>query len=165
MQCHYDAVNFLAYPHKIHLIARPLGRDMACNLWFDNLIYILFQSAQCCMKYRVILDRVVMALNRSNSNSNDSNDTNRALVNRGKHHTFALLISQIPQCSRQLSHNAPFCNRNAYACALSCYRMVHCGMWNWCIVGFMQQAYCDLCPMTSWPIIFSAALIDRKHSD
>ena len=62
MQCRYNAVNFLPNPHKIHLIARPLGRDMGCNLWFDTLIYILSQSTQCGMKYPVILDRVITAL-------------------------------------------------------------------------------------------------------
>ena len=40
-------------------------------------------------------------------------------------------ISQIPQCIRQLSHNAPFCDM----CAHFCYEMVHCGnlpnaLWN-----------------------------------
>ena len=90
VQCRYNAVNFLPNPHKIHLIARPLGRerererlslsaflrtedigvhivhplgrDMGCNLWFDTLIYILSQSTQCGMKYPVILDRVITAL-------------------------------------------------------------------------------------------------------
>ena len=22
-----------------------------------------------------------------------------------------------------------------------CYKMVHCGIWDWCIVGFAQQVY------------------------
>ena len=39
---------FYANPHKMH----P-GRDMRCNLWFHTLIYILLQSTQCCMKYRI----------------------------------------------------------------------------------------------------------------
>ena len=62
VRCRYNAVNFLPNPHKIHLIARPLGRDKERNLWFDTLIYILSQSTQCCMKYPVILDRVRSAL-------------------------------------------------------------------------------------------------------
>ena len=44
-------------------------------------------------------------------------------------------ISQIPQRIRQISHNTPFCNRN---CTF-CYKMVHCGIWDWCIVEFAQQ--------------------------
>ena len=39
VQCRYNAVNFLPNPHYIHPIARPLGRDMGCNLWFDTDLY------------------------------------------------------------------------------------------------------------------------------
>ena len=35
---------------------------MGRNLWFDALIYIPFHSTQCCMKYGVILDLVITAL-------------------------------------------------------------------------------------------------------
>ena len=38
--------------------------------------------------------------------------------------------TQIPQCIRWISHNAPFCNRNVHTCAHFCYKMVHCGIWN-----------------------------------
>ena len=48
-------------------------------------------------------------------------------------------ISQISQYIRQISHNAPFCNRNVHMCAHFCYKMVHCGIWDWRIVGFVQQ--------------------------
>ena len=48
------------------------------------------------------------------------------------------LISQIPQCIRQISRNASFCNRDVHTCAHICYQMVHCGIWDWCIEGFMQ---------------------------
>ena len=50
-------------------------------------------------------------------------------------------ISQIPQCIWQISHNAPFWNRNVHTCAHFCYKMVHCGIWDWCIMGFAQQVY------------------------
>ena len=40
-------------------------------------------------------------------------------------------ISQIPQCIRQITHNAPFPT-------YFCYKVVHCGIWVWCIVGFVQ---------------------------
>ena len=48
-------------------------------------------------------------------------------------------ISQIPQCTRQTSHNTPFCSRNAHTCTHFCYKMVHCRIWDWCVVGFLQQ--------------------------
>ena len=48
---------------------------------------------------------------------------------------------QIPQCIRQISHNVPFCNRNVHTCAHFCYKMVHCGIWDWCIMGFVKQIF------------------------
>ena len=60
VRCRYNAVNFLSNPHIIHPIARPLGRTMGCNLWFDTLIYILLH--RCRIKYRVIFDHVITAL-------------------------------------------------------------------------------------------------------
>ena len=51
-------------------------------------------------------------------------------------------ISQIPQCIKQLFHNAPLCNRNVHTCAHFCYKVVHCGVWDCCIVGLLQQIYC-----------------------
>ena len=58
----YNAVKFLLKSQKIHPTARPLGRDVGCYFWFETLIDILLQSTQCCMKYRVMLDRVITAL-------------------------------------------------------------------------------------------------------
>ena len=37
---------------------------------------------------------------------------------------------------RQLSHNASICNRNVHTCAHFYYKMLHCGIWDWCIMGF-----------------------------
>ena len=59
VRCRYNAVNFLPSPHEIHPIARPLGRGMVCNLWFDTLLYILLQSTQCRNRFRFIFDRVI----------------------------------------------------------------------------------------------------------
>ena len=58
----YNTVNFLPNPLMICPIARPLGWDMWCNLWYDTMFYILLQSTQCCMKYIFILERVIAAL-------------------------------------------------------------------------------------------------------
>ena len=51
-------------------------------------------------------------------------------------------ISQISQCIGQISHNTPFCNRNVHTCAHFCYKMVICGIWDWCIVGFVRHPDC-----------------------
>ena len=69
------------------------------------------------------------------------------------HHETALYrqISQIPQCIRQISHNAPFCNRNVHLCAHFCYKVVHYGIWDWCIVG--------LC---IWSIMYQEVRRDRQ---
>ena len=58
----YNAVNFLPNPPQRYTIAPRLGQGMGCNLWFDTRSYILLQSTQCCMKYCVILERVIMTL-------------------------------------------------------------------------------------------------------
>ena len=46
-------------------------------------------------------------------------------------------ISQIPQCIRQLSHYALFCNRNN--------GNVHISVTEWCIMGYGTGALWDLC--------------------
>ena len=45
VRCHYNTVNFGMNHHKIHPIARPLGRDMGCNVWFDT--WLIFCFHQC----------------------------------------------------------------------------------------------------------------------
>ena len=46
-------------------------------------------------------------------------------------------VSQFPKSIWQISQNAPFCNRNVHTCAHFCYIILHCGIWDWCIVGFV----------------------------
>ena len=49
----------------------------------------------------------------------------------------------IPQCIRQIPHNAPFCNRNVHTYAHFCYKngalwdtaLIHCGI---CEIGLLQ---------------------------
>ena len=63
-------------------------------------------------------------------------------------------ISQITQCIRRISHNAPFCNRNVHAYAHFCYKMVHYGtgaLWDlWiisigsCYVGIRTYHHAEL---------------------
>ena len=49
---------------------------------------------------------------------------------------------KITQCNRQISNNAPFYNRNLHTGAHFCYKMVHSGMWDWCVVVFVWQVLC-----------------------
>ena len=53
---------FLTHSHKIHSIARPLGRVMGCILWTQTVIYTLPQSLQWSMQYHVTFDHVITAL-------------------------------------------------------------------------------------------------------
>ena len=46
-------------------------------------------------------------------------------------------VSQIPQCTSPISHNATFCGRNVQMRAHFCYKMVHCVIFVWCIVGLV----------------------------
>ena len=75
-------------------------------------------------------------------------------------------ISQIPQSIKQTSHSAPFCNRKVHICAHFCYKMVHCGIWNWCIVGFGQQVCLKTLNIfdkwTSFQMTFPLHFVERK---
>ena len=51
------------------------------------------------------------------------------------------LILHIPQRDSPISHNAPFCSRNVHICAHFCYKIVHCGIFVWCIVGIVRWVY------------------------
>ena len=54
---HYNGVNFLENTHKRHPLTRPLGL-----LWVKILIQLMPQLLKCCMKHRVISDRVITEL-------------------------------------------------------------------------------------------------------
>ena len=44
----------------------------------------------------------------------------------------------------KIFHNASFCNSNVHTCSCFCYKMVHCGICDWRIVGFVQHVYSEL---------------------
>ena len=58
-------------------------------------------------------------------------------------------VAQIPQCTSPISNNASSCNRNVHMCAHFCYKMVHCGIWDQCIVGLV----CVHISVTKWCIV------------
>ena len=58
MQCHYNVINFLQSPNKIHPIACLLGQEM----YFVVQTQTYTLSLQWCIPYRVILDHVIRAL-------------------------------------------------------------------------------------------------------
>ena len=76
----------------------------------------------------------------ANQNTNFEIDCNRPM-------------SQIPQCIWQIYHHAQFCHRNVHTCSHFCYKMVHCGIWDWCIVRFVGE----------WVIKFNGLSGDSGH--
>ena len=62
---------------------------------------------------------------------------------------YRSISQQIPRCIGQISHNIPLCNRNVHMCAHFCYKVVHCGIWDWCTVGFVWQVNGHVAQQTS----------------
>ena len=56
--------------------------------------------------------------------------------------TWKLPVPPLPQCIIQISHNAHFVTEMCTH-AHFCYKMVHSGICDWCIVGFVQQVSCE----------------------
>ena len=50
-------------------------------------------------------------------------------------------VAQISQCIGPEVHNALVCNRNVHTRAHFSYKMVHCGTFVWCSVGFGRYDY------------------------
>ena len=46
-----------------------------------------------------------------------------------------------PTAHQPISHNAPFCNRNVHMCAHFFYKIMHCGIFVTCIVGFVRWVH------------------------
>ena len=66
--------------------------------------------------------------------NDDSTDPNQTRMQVGQYFLSHLTNSTL--CIRQISHAAQFCNRNVHTHVL---QKVHCGIRDWCIVGFAQQ--------------------------
>ena len=64
--------------------------------------------------------------------SNNTKDTGLCFAN-----PMNRLFTQIPQCTCPISHNAPF----IIEMCTFLFWMMHCGMWDKCIVGFVRLAY------------------------
>ena len=79
---------------------------------------------------------------------------------------------QIPQCIRQVSHNAPLCDRNVHTCALCGMGLVHCGTVNlvyrpvaqiWqCTSPISTMHYAILSQACAF-LLQNDALWDREH--
>ena len=94
--------------------------------WVYKYIYFHYSVWACCNHATIPCLRIVIDLLQKSHNALDKYPTKRRPV------------AYITQCIRQISHNAPFYNRNVHICAHFCYKMVHCGIWYWCSVGFVN---------------------------
>ena len=105
-----------------------MSRDICMLIQFysNNLVFIITQG------------------DRSQARAGESERVNGSLCRRASHISHYSLdrpISQIPQCTSPLSHNAPPCNKDVRTCAHFCYKVVQCGIGDWCIVGFVRWTY------------------------
>ena len=58
------------------------------------------------------------------------------------------VVSQIPQCIRQISHDSPLCNRNVHTCAHFGYKNGALWVWDRYFAGFMKMV--SLWPARNW---------------
>ena len=73
--------------------------------------------------------------------------------------------SQIPQCTCCISHNAP-CRTEMFTFL---FWMVHCGIWNRCIVGFVRLIYCNryfdiLCLIFIIAAYVSSSILSQQYT-
>ena len=76
-------------------------------------------------------------------------------------------VAQILQCTSTRSHSAPFGNRNVNTCAHFCYKIMHCGIFVWCILGFVWYVHmsqtCNILLIFRSSVPNKSALIDKWH--
>ena len=73
-------------------------------------------------------------------------------------------VSEIPQYTSPISHNAPLCNRNVHMCAHIYHKMVHYGIYVWCIVGLVRCVYCHHVPPSLLLTAISCSPVKRKQN-
>ena len=88
---------------------------------------------------------LICAWTKGQINNQDSRDLRR----HHAHHDATVmhvnflpnrLVARILQCISPTSHNAPLCNRNMHTCAYFCYKVVHSGIFVWCIMGLRDSS-------------------------
>ena len=140
---HYNMVNFLQNTHNWHPIAHPWWQAIGCILWVWLMFYISHSNDHCKPLYCVMLDHAIMAHNCTKflRFNKAAPCVQYSLTLLGYPHKRPM--SRIPQCITQISHNAPFCNRNVHMCtfllqngALWGMGLVHCGN---CATGLLQH--------------------------
>ena len=67
-----------------------------------------------------------------------------------RHLNFIQYPSQISWCIGQISNNESFCYRILHTCVPFCYEVMPRGIWEWCVVGFVQEVYYNEVSWASW---------------
>ena len=63
-----------------------------------------------------------------------------------------------------ISYNVPFCDRNVEMCVHFCYKMVHCEIFVWCIVGFVGLSLCNKSIQIESKYMYHNSSRDRRQS-
>ena len=85
-------------------------------------------------------------------------------------HKHVRPVAHIPQWTSPISHDALFCNRNVHIRADFCYKMLHYGIYVWCIVGFVRwllrtRIICGLAISDDWSYIYQLYLYHPSASN
>ena len=64
-----------------------------------------------------------------------------------------------------IPESTTLCNGNVHICAYFCYKVVHCGIWNWCIAGFVTSIL-PCCGISyKGPIEMNWHWVSAKHQE
>ena len=109
----WDAIT----PIMTSLLYVPAHQSLTTDVLFN-----CFDVARACFTIYIV----------HTANAGNIDVTNRRVRDCYVH---IISISQIPRWIRQISHNAPFCNRNVHIYV----KMVHCGIWGGALWGLCNR--------------------------
>ena len=127
-------------PHSAAFMCQWIGsvlvQIMACRLFRAKSL-----SNQCW----VIVNRTLRNILQWNLNQTNrphwwliQNCSVNDLVPSGNKPLPEPMLTEIFVALYSIPYTAPLCSRNVHTCAHFCYKMVHLGIWDWCIVGFVR---------------------------
>ena len=109
----------------LHQVSWPRGRNPIVTITHRYVVEVVPRTISGCHSVR---SGDIAGLRAVGLWVSDVSVLHNLPINRG--------ISQIPQCIWQISHDAPFCNRNVHTCAHFCCK--------WCIVVYKNGTLCGL---------------------
>ena len=130
---------------------------------FGKKTFNQYAFIYCC---NIINKAVIEPSHRSHNalKTISHNIINKAVI-EPSHRSHNALKTISHNALKTISHNAPFCKRNVHTCAYFCYNMVHYGILNWCIVGFVQQVYTTYIHMQSNSDVGTNCYMHHEETD